>query len=188
MIWTHILLVSIALAQPATPAAGPFSSDEQKEFDAAMARLDPLIGSWRGEGYVRAARTDGARSDITTTWEIARAFDGRFLRLEFTNIRENGVRAHWVGMFTWDTANDRYATVWSHAGNGYVFQETGALDAEGKTLTLISEQDGPPDAGKIKVTSVFTLTGADAFTVEDRTPIGEGEPATTLWCVLKRAD
>jgi len=170
------------------PGAGPYTPEELTELHSAIDRIGWLVGRWQGEGFVNGTAPGSTPLPIRTEWEIRRQYDGRFLVLSFTNTRESGRRDHWAGYFTFDVAADAYTTVWVNAGNGYQFQERGALSGDGGMLTLVSKQEGPTGEA-LTVRSVFRRSGSDGFTVEDTTEGAGVQPVVTFsFSVHRRMD
>lgn len=182
-------LIGAALIMNSTSIARPEDSDGA--LAQAMAALDPLIGTWEGEGFLRGA-ADQPKTRTRTRWIAERGFDGRFLRLEFAVLRDDGSpRGEWVGYFTFDPGDGQYHTTWTlvTAGRDYTFHETGLFDPGSRALSLVSHQkragaDGP----ETRVDSVFTITGPDSFVVEDTThEPGSEEGFVSLRYQLRRA-
>ncbi len=196
---TCVSLFAITLAFPAVarqsaptvqaPPVGSalFKAEQQKEFDKAMAALDPLIGRWEGPGFVRVA-PEQPPTQTQSAWDIRRTFDGRFLRMEFTIRFEDGTRGHWVGYFSFDVEGKQYRSVWTNAATGRQFQETGRFDEKARALALVSKQKRGPEEREIEVDSVFTIVDGDRFRVVDTTrdPAAAGGPYVSLEYSVKR--
>lgn len=158
--------------------------------DMALARLDPLLGSWSGPGTLRNSLAEEPTA-ITSQWKIERGFGGEFVRMEFRISREGRPDSHWVGYFTFHPDDGKYHTTWTwvSAGRDFTFHETGVFDPGAMTLSLVSVQPKPGgDAGEtIEVASVFSLVGEDQFTVKDTRPdSATGKTFTSLRCDLTR--
>ncbi len=166
--------------------------EQQAELrDAALARLDSLLGSWSGAGILRNSLAE-APTPITTQWTIERGFGGEFIRMEFRISRDGRADSHWVGYFTFHPEDGKYHTTWTwvSAGRDFTFHETGTFDPGALTLSLVSVQPRPDGkAGEtMEVASVFSLLGPDQFTVEDTRPdSATGQTFTSLRCDLTRA-
>lgn len=169
------------------------AADEAREGDArsrALTALDPLLGTWEGEGFVRNGPGD-PETRTGTRWVIERGFDGRFVRMEFALLRDDGsARGEWVGYFTFDPTDSLYHTTWTlvTAGRDFTFHETGSFDGPRRALVLVSHQRrSGPDGPVTKVDSVFTITGPDSFVVEDTThDPASGEAFVSLRYELRR--
>jgi len=150
----------------ATPAADPVV--------AAVDRLSFLVGSWNGEGMLAGPENKATQNG---PWKVEKAFGDRFIRLEFDAVVNSGAgNNRFVGYFTFDPEAGKYRTLWLNVDNSLMqFQETGDLDADGRTLTLISEQTGK-DGKKVKVRSVFTRVDDNHVTVEDHPLDESGKP------------
>lgn len=168
-----IAVAALALntIEPVKPASPVERTDPVVE---AVDRLSFLIGSWDGDGML-----GGPEKQVTQKgpWRIEKAFGDRFIRAEFDAVVDGGAGGsnRFVGYFTFDPATGKYRTQWMNVDNLFQFQETGDLDAAGRTLTLISEQTRK-DGTKGKVRSVFTRVDNNHVAVEDH-PLDEaGKP------------
>lgn len=131
----------------------------------AMHRLDWLAGEWDGKGMLGSATGDVSQNG---PWRVERTFDGRYLRLEFDAVVDEG-RAppnRFAGYFTFDADKRHYRTVWLNVDNLFQFNETGTLDETGSVLTLISTHKRP-DGTSARVRSVFTKVSDNHVTCED---------------------
>ncbi|MBX3390563.1 MAG: DUF1579 family protein [Phycisphaeraceae bacterium] len=141
---------------------------------AAVERLDFLLGEWDGDGMLA-----GNEKSVTQKgpWKIEKAFGGRFVRLEFDAVVDEGAGGNnrFVGYFTFDPQSGKYTTLWLNVENLFQFRETGDLDADGRVLTLISEQSRK-DGSIVKVRSVFTRADENHLTVEDHPLDEDGRP------------
>lgn len=193
------LVIAAMTAGAALAASGPAARGEaegqmQRESelrDMALARLDPLLGSWSGKGLLRNSLSEEPVS-ITTKWKIERGFGGEFVRMEFRISREGRPDSHWVGYFTFHPEDGKYHTTWTwvSAGRDFTFHETGVFDPGAMTLSLVSVQPKPGGAAgeTMEVASVFSLVGENQFTVEDTRPdSATGKTFTSLRCDLTRA-
>jgi len=141
----------------------------------AVDRLSFLFGTWDGDGMLA-----GPEKKVTQKgpWKVERAFGDRYIRAEFDAVVDGGTGGsnRFVGYFTFDPAIRKYRTLWVNVDNSQMqFQETGDLDAAGRTLTLVSEQTGK-DGKKVKVQSVFTRVDDNHVTVEDHPLDDAGKP------------
>jgi len=173
-----------------SPSAGARGDENGDRVREALAALEPLLGTWVGEGFVRGAAGQ-AETRTGTRWVIERGFDGRFVRMEFTLLGEDGSpRGEWAGYFTFNPADGLYHTTWTlvSAGRDFTFHETGSFDGARRALVLVSQQKrSGPDGPLTKVDSVFTVTGADSFVVEDTThDPATGEAFVSLRYELRR--
>jgi hypothetical protein len=146
---------------------------------AAMKKLDWLLGTWDGKGMLG---TPGGEVAQDGPWKVERAHDGRYLRLEFDAVVDEGRSPpnRFVGYFTFDAEKKHYRTVWLNVGNLFQFHETGTLDDAGKVLTLISEHKRP-DGTVGKVRPVFTLVEPNHVTCEDHRLDDKGQPARKMF-------
>jgi hypothetical protein len=139
-----LAMTHAARPEPAKPAATVASPDEPDVL-AAMQKLDWLLGTWDGQGMLGTPSGDVTQNG---PWKVERAYDGRYLRLEF------------------DAEKEHYRTVWLNVDNLFRFHETGTLDDVGKVLTRVSDLKRP-DGTATRVRSVFTKVGVDRVTCED---------------------
>lgn len=148
--------------QSATPAA---ANSVEPEVLAAMQKLEWLLGTWDGKGMLG---TPGGDITQNGPWKVERAYDGRYLRLEFDAVVDDGKSPsnRFVGYFTFDAEKKKYRTVWLNVDNLFQFHETGTLDDAGKVLTLISEHKRP-DGTVARTRSVFTKVDDTHITCED---------------------
>jgi len=141
----------------------------------AVDRLSFLVGTWDGDGMLAGPEKKVSQKG---PWKVEKAFGDRFIRAEFDAVIEGGPGGNnrFVGYFTFDPATSKYRTLWVNVDNSQMqFQETGDLDAAGRTLTLVSEQTGK-DGKKVKVQSVFTRVDDNHVTVEDHPLDESGKP------------
>lgn len=141
---------------------------------AALHRLDFLLGEWDGDGMLASPEK---RSSQKGPWKIEKAFGDRFVRLEFDAVVDEGAAENnrFVGYFTFDPGSGKYTTLWLNVDNMFQFRETGDLDADGRVLTLISEQTRK-DGSIVKVRSVFTQSDENHVVVEDHPLDQAGKP------------
>ncbi|MBY0112414.1 MAG: DUF1579 domain-containing protein [Phycisphaerales bacterium] len=167
--------ISADLASGPAPASGPASSPVPVEPEVlqAMKQIDWLRGEWSGKGMLG---TPSGEVTQNGPWKVETANDGRFLRLEFDAVVDDGKAPsnRFVGYFTFDAEKKHYRTVWLNVDNLFQFNETGTLDATGKVLTLISEHKRP-DGTIGKVRSVFTKVDDSHVTCEDHRLDEKGE-------------
>lgn len=169
-----IIATVIAALNTIDPVKAPAPAAQADPVIEAVDRLSFLVGTWDGDGMLA-----GPEKQVTQKgpWRIEKAFGDRFIRAEFDAVVDGGAGGsnRFVGYFTFDPATGKYRTQWLNVDNLFQFQETGDLDAAGRTLTLISEQTRK-DGTKVKVRSVFTRVDNNHVTVEDH-PLDEaGKP------------
>lgn len=157
--------------EPVEPGASVPITDPVVE---AVNRLSFLVGTWDGDGMLASPEKKFTQKG---PWKIEKAFGDRFIRAEFDAVVDGGAGGsnRFVGYFTFDPATGKYRTLWLNVDNLFQFQETGELDATGRTLTLISEQTRK-DGNKVKVRSVFTRVDDNHLTVEDHPLDDAGKP------------
>lgn len=163
------LLVLVLAPQPA-----PEASAVRDPVVVAVDRLGFLLGDWDGDGMLASPEKKFTQKG---PWKIEKAFGGRFVRLEFDAVVDEGAGGNnrFVGYFTFDLQASKYTTLWLNVDNFFQFRETGDLDADGRVLTLISEQ-ARKDGSIVKVRSVFTRVDENHLTVEDHPLDEEGRP------------
>lgn len=162
----------------AAPAVEP-------EFLASMKKIEWLRGNWAGKGMLG---TPGGEASQNGPWKVEPAYDGRYLRLEFDAVVDEGRSPpnRFVGYFTFDAEKKHYRTVWLNVDNLFQFHETGTLDEAGIVLTLISEHKRP-DGTAARVRSVFTRVDDTHVTCEDHRLNEKDEPLKkTFGFVLTR--
>lgn len=172
-------ICGIALGGLAMTVAAPVDSSKQTvaavepEVLAAMKKLDWLLGAWDGKGMLG---TPAGEVSQNGPWKVERAYDGRYLRIEFDAVVDEGKSPpnRFVGYFTFDAEKKHYRTVWLNVDNLFQFHETGTLDDAGKVLTLISEHKRP-DGTVGRVRSVFTKVDDTHVTCEDHRLNEKGE-------------
>ncbi|MBX3380412.1 MAG: DUF1579 family protein [Phycisphaeraceae bacterium] len=167
-----VSLLGLFAADPVKTAAPP---SRQDPIVLAVDRLSFLVGDWNGDGMLASPEKSVTQKG---PWKIEKAFGDRFIRLEFDAVVDGGAGGNnrFVGYFTFDPESKKYRTIWLNVDNSNMqFQETGDLDPEGRTLTLISEQSRK-DGTRVKVRSVFHRVDENHVTVEDH-PLDEaGKP------------
>lgn len=146
----------------------------EPEVLAAMQKLSWLRGNWDGKGMLGTPAGDVTQNG---PWKIEPTYDGRYLRLEFDAVVDEGKSPpnRFVGYFTFDAAKKHYRTVWLNVDNLFQFHETGTLNDAGTALTLISEHKRP-DGTIGRVRSVFTKVDDTHVTCEDHRLNEKNEP------------
>ncbi len=160
---------------PARPDLGT-PGDEHKV-------LNPLAGKWTVEVQIPIApeRTITGRSSCEAKW----AFDGRFLRMEYTSTFA-GKPLTVVRYLGFDRAKGQYVEVHFESTHTDVMRSEGDISKDGKTITCWGEHVDAMAGKTVKVRTTTTFLDADTFVLEMVYTDSNGKDDKTVKLTHKR--
>jgi len=140
------------------PSAMQMKWEEFVTPGPAHTALEPLAGEWN----VEALWTGISKAAAHRQWILG----GRYLQEELTG-EINQKPYQGLGIMGYDNFRKEYFSTWIHTvATSFAISE-GAMDAEGKVLTLLGKTDDPMTGEKDKPTKcVIRILGPDKHTVE----------------------
>jgi len=140
----------------------PDVSQKTREHDL----FKPFVGEFRAE--VRLFLGPG---DPMVTHGVMRNeldLGGRYLRQHFTGDEADGPFPNFEGRGYWgyNTLLGRFEGFWIDTASTFMSTESGEVDADGRTWTMLGESTNPETGGSLKKRTVVALVDDDHHTMD----------------------
>lgn len=135
-------------------------------------RLAPLVGQW--DVAIKFKIGPDKFQNGTATCASAWILDGNFVQQEYRS-QMNGQPFTVLQILGYDTMRKQFTELYLNSMDTAVMHNTGALTADGKTITLIGEHFDPFARRMAKLRTVYTVTDQDHFTLEWFQPNADGK-------------
>jgi hypothetical protein len=172
-------LICVALASAQAPVErDPGAPGEEHR------RLEALAGTW--DVTLEIPIGNGRLLEGKAACEAVWVLDGRFLRLEYTSTF-GGRPLTVVRYLGFDRHRGKFVEVHFESTHTDVMNSEGSLSEDGKTITSWGTHVDAATGQAVRVRTVTTLSGSDAFTLEMVYTDAEGRDAKTIELVHARS-
>lgn len=172
------LFAAMTFVAMATLVNGDEKTKENPPPSDQHKRLDSLAGEWEvAVNFKAGPEYKDGNATCKAKWEL----NGNFMVMKYDSVI-NGKPFEAVQVLGYDPGTKKFTECFFDNMYPAMKHNTGAISADGKTLTLMGEHFDPMMNANRKLRVVYTLTDKDHFTLEWHMskPEGGEERAVTL--------